>query len=174
MKIKLLIASVLAFFGGQDNYKITEKAKNLKDFNMNIQTGFQIDNPKIFVPWDINEQALINLFNGHELKKVTKGYYTTNCVSLNGLTCMLGFHFESNEKIRLNELEFFRLDYSDQQKYFNEFQSHFVNAFGSPSKITKGNEGFNSYVWTLGNIEIVHYVFDRFGPEEHMRIKKLK
>jgi hypothetical protein len=34
---------------------------------------------------------------------------------------------------------------------------------------TKENEGFNNYEWRINDVQIVHYVFDRFGPEEHMR-----
>ena len=139
---------------------------------MDINKGFQIDNPKIFIPWDIDEKELTNLFNGHELKHVTTGYYTTSCTSLNGLTCMLGFHFDPRSNGRLNELEFFRTNYDDQRKSFEEFQTHFVNAFGQPTEAAKGNEGFEDYTWQLNNVQIVHYVFDRFGPEEHMRLKK--
>jgi len=39
---------------------------------------------------------------------------------------------------------------------------------------SQDERGFNNYEWLLDNIQIVHFVFDRFGPEEHMRIKKLK
>jgi|SRR5688572_7994951 len=173
MKIKLLIATALTFLGcGEPKDKPTGQSTNDKNLNMDIHKGFQVDNPKIFVPWDIDENTLIDLFNGHELKHVTTGYYTTTCTSLNGLTCMLGFHFEPRSKGRLNELEFFRTNYDDQKKSFNEFQSHFVNVFGQPTNSTKVSEGFNNYEWQLNNVQIVHYVFDRFGPEEHMRIKK--
>ena len=139
---------------------------------MDINKGFQIDSPKIFVPWNVDEKELTNLFNGQELKYVTTGYYTASCTSLNGLTCMLGFHFDPRSNGRLNELEFFRTNYEDQKKSFEEFQTHFVNVFGQPSETSKGKEGFNNYAWQLNNVQIVHYVFDRFGPEEHMRIKK--
>lgn len=140
---------------------------------MEISKGFQIDNPKTFVPWNIDENKLIELFNDQKLKHVTTGYYTTSCDSLNGLTCMLGFHFEPRMNGKLKELEFFRLYYSDQKKSFNEFQRYFVGGFGNPTKTSKGSEGFNNYEWILNDIVIVHFIFDRFGPEEHMRIKKI-
>ena len=175
MKIKLLIGSILTFFGFEQNSDKTDKpTSNEKDLKVDIDKGFQIDNPKIFVAWDIDEKTLTELFKNSELKHITTGYFTTKCSSLNGLTCMLGFHFRPREGGFLNELEFFRTDYSDQQKSFDEFQKYFTNVFGQPTKTTKGNEGFNNYEWKLNNIQIVHYVFDRFGPEEHMRIKKLK
>jgi len=176
MKIKILIASVLTFWGcGQAIDKAADKTtgqSTLSNLNMEIGKGFQIDNPEIFIPWDISERELTDLFNGHELKHVTTGYYTTACTSLKGLNCMLGFHFDPRSNGRLNELEFFRTNYDDQKKSFDEFQTHFLTAFGQPTNSTKGNEGFTNYEWQFGNVQIVHYVFDRFGPEEHMRIKK--
>jgi hypothetical protein len=48
------------------------------------------------------------------------------------------------------------------------------NAFGEPTETAKGTEGFKNYACQLNNVQIVHYVFDRFGPEEHMRIKRAK
>ena len=165
MNIKILFASILTFFSiGQQNKSDSA--------TMDITKGFQIDSPRILVPWDINEEGLKEIFKAHSLKRVTEKYYTTSCTSLNGLKCMLGFHFAPNGK--LNELEFFRKDYSDQQKSFNEFQKHFVNAFGHPAKTSQGDEGFNNYEWNLGKVQIVHFVYDRFGPEEHMEIKFTK
>jgi hypothetical protein len=141
---------------------------------MNIQEGYKIDEPQIFIPWGIDEITLIQKLDGHDFKHVTTGYYTISCKSLNGLDCKLGFHFEPRKNGFLNELEFFRTDYSNQVKSFNEFQSYFENEFGKPTSESNGNEGFKNYAWNLGNVQIVHYVFDRFGLEEHMRIKKIK
>ena len=175
MRMKLIIASILTFFGcGQASEKNGGQSNNDKKLKMDIDKGFQIDQPNIFVPWDIDENTLTDLFKGQELKHVTTGYYTINCTSLDSLNCMIGFHFDPRSNGRLNELEFFRMNYDNQQKSFAEFQNAFTNSFGQPSSTTKGNEGFNNYEWRLNNVQIVHYVFDRFGPEEHMRIKKLK
>lgn len=173
--MKLIIASILTFFGcGQASEKNGGQSNNDKKLKMDIDKGFQIDQPNIFVPWDIDENTLTDLFKGQKLKHVTTGYYTINCTSLDSLNCMIGFHFDPRSNGRLNELEFFRMNYDNQQKSFDEFQNAFTNSFGQPSSTTKGNEGFNNYEWRLNNVQIVHYVFDRFGPEEHMRIKKLK
>jgi hypothetical protein len=87
---------------------------------------------------------------------------------------MLGFHFEPRKYGLLNELEFFRKDYSDQEKSFKDFQSHFEKEFGKPNSESNANEGFKNYAWNFESVQIVHYVFDRFGPEEYMRIKKIK
>src|SRR4030095_4599850 len=141
---------------------------------MDITKGFQLDTPDIFVPWDIDERALDDLFKEHSLRQVTAGYYTTSCTSLNGLNCMLGFHFNPRHDGYLAGLEFFRKDYGDKQKSFDDFQRHFEIAFGPPQSITRGDEGFDQFEWKINDVQIVHYMFDRFGLEEHMRIRKLE
>jgi hypothetical protein len=83
---------------------------------------------------------------------------------------MIGFHFEPQNG-QLNELEFFRMKYDNQQKSLTNFKFFHIR-FGQPTSATKENEGFNNYEWRINDVQIVHYVFDRFGPEEHMRIKK--
>ena len=140
---------------------------------MEITKGFKIVKPDIFVDWNIKENDLQKLFQDSDLKKVTTGYFTADCESLEGLNCKIGFHFEPRKDGFLKELEFFRMDYTDQKKSFNDFQKHFENTFGKPDKSTPGNKGFNNFEWNLNGIQIVHFVFDRFGPEEHMRIKKI-
>jgi hypothetical protein len=141
---------------------------------MNIQEGFKIEKPDVFIPWDIDEQTLIEILGKLESRHVTTGYYTISCKSLNGLDCILGFHFEPRKNGLLRELEFFRTDYSDQKMSFNEFQSHFEKEFGRPTSESMGNEGFKNYTWNLNGAQIVHFIFDRFGPEEHMRIRRIK
>lgn len=83
----------------------------------------------------------------------------------------LGFHFKPRKDGTLHELEFFRRSYQDQEKSYNEFQHHFETAFGPPTETKPGPEGFPSHTWRLRGATIKHYVFDRFGPEEHMRIQ---
>ena len=86
----------------------------------------------------------------------------------------LGFHFEPRSGDFLYELEFFRRSYSEQKKSYQEFQDHFEAVFGKPNFTQSGYGGFDSCTWNLQDVEIAHYVFDRFGPEEHMRIRKRK
>jgi hypothetical protein len=141
---------------------------------MDINNGFKIDTPDIFVSWEISDNVLVNLFKNYHLTYVTADYYTAKCKSLNGLECEIGFHFRPRPTRQLVELEFFRSNYHDRQKSFVDFQKYFELSFGQPTSTTKGNEGFNKYEWLLGNIQIVHDVYDRFGPEEHMRIRLLR
>jgi hypothetical protein len=65
------------------------------------------------------------------------------------------------------------MKYDNQQKSFDEFQNSFIR-FWTTNKCNKENEGFNNYEWRINDVQIVHYVFDRFGPEEHMKNKKAK
>jgi hypothetical protein len=37
---------------------------------MNIEKGFQIDEPNVFIPWDIDEKGLENLLGVFGIKKV--------------------------------------------------------------------------------------------------------
>jgi hypothetical protein len=139
---------------------------------MNIDLGFQIDIPNVFIPWGITESELKKLL-GSVLRHVTAGYYTITCESLGGMKHELGFHFEPRKNGKLNELEFFRRSYGDQVASYKEFQTHFEAVFGNPSRTQKGNEGFLLDQWNFEKTTIVHYVFDRFGSEEHMRIKHI-
>lgn len=144
-----------------------------------ITQGFQIENPKVFVPWSTNPSDLKALFRHsffkRTLKKVTKTYYVAECVSLGGLRHSLGFHFaDHQDKGVLGELEFFILDGTDWKSQFREFQSHLEMTFGEP---TAARAGFDSdrphFVWEFQGIEISHDVIDRFGVEEHVRIRRL-
>jgi hypothetical protein len=163
MNLKSAIKSIIAFLGLGD-----------KNPSKEILNGFQIIDPKIFVPWNIDEKRLIDLFKDRNLKQITIGYFTADCTSLKGLKCTIGFHFEPRSNGSLNMLEFFRTDCDDQIISFNEFQYKFEQTFGKPTKISRGYQGFNNYDWILSTIKISHYVIYRFGVEEHMTIKKMK
>ncbi|HWB61702.1 MAG TPA: hypothetical protein VG733_19625 [Chthoniobacteraceae bacterium] len=139
---------------------------------MEISKGFQIEQPELFIPWKVSEPELQRIFDGHLLCHVTHGYFTTHCVSLCGLSHELGFHFDPRRGGVLIELEFFRTSYVDLAGSYQDFQQHLETAFGQPMVTTPGPEGFSSHVWQLSEVEVVHFIFDRFGPEEHVRIKK--
>ena len=179
MKINTMLKSILIFLGfGEAGDRTDNRLMGHEDNHMKlkpeIDKGFQIDCPKIFVPWDIDVNTLKELFRGQRLDNIATGYYTTRCTLLGSLNCMLGFHFEPCLNGRLNELEFFRTDCDNQQKSFNEFQRSFSHSFGQPTNKIKGNEGFYNYEWQINNIQILHFVFDRFGPEENLRIRKVR
>jgi hypothetical protein len=99
---------------------------------MELEAGFSIDDPKVFVPWEISEDGLRRLLKPFELRRVTKKYYVLRVSVCAGLRCNLGFHFRGPNDA-LSELEFFRDAYPDPAASFAEFQQHFEFAFGKPS-----------------------------------------
>jgi hypothetical protein len=140
---------------------------------MDLISGFPIESPNVFVPWGISESQLKSLLVEHGLKQVTHGYYTLSCVSLDGLSHQLGFHFHPRHRGTLNELEFFRRSYESLKVSFDDFQKHFEQSFGKPKIEESETEGYPAFSWSLNGVKIVHYVIERFGPEEHMRIMKV-
>lgn len=88
---------------------------------MNIQSGFQIDTPNIFVPWNINVGQLELLFKAHKLNHVTTGYYTIKCESLNGLQSNIGFHFKPADGGLLKEFEFYFETEEKLERTFKKF-----------------------------------------------------
>jgi len=139
---------------------------------MDISKGFQIEQPPVFVPWNIHEKELLDLFPEHALRYITHGYYTTSCISLGGLSHELGFHFHPRDGGVLIEFEFFRRTYPDQAASYAEFQRHLESTFGAPTVSAPGSEGLPSCTWRLPGAELVHFIYDRFGPEEHVRLRK--
>ena len=108
-----------------------------------------------------------NFIRGSSLR----GYFTLTD-SPGGLPHELGLHFHPRGSGRLSELEFFRTSYSDLTTSYKEFQRHLEITFGSPTVTTPGSEGFPSHAWRIPGVEVVRFVLDRFGPEEHVRIKR--
>ena len=140
---------------------------------MDITKGNKINETDIFIKWDITEDELKILLK-EKLYHDTKGYYTIYWKELGGLEHELGFHFEHREKSILKELEFFRKSYEHQKASFKEFQEYFERNFGAPTKSLPGAEGYSRHEWQLKGVKIFHYMFDRFGLEEHMRIVRLE
>lgn len=138
--------------------------------SVNLDSGFPIEEPAATVRWGCSQEELKECL-GDALSEVTTGYYTLSCASLGGMRHELGFHFSPRTNGKLVELEFFRRSYPDQAASYNEFQQHFEAAFGRPDTSEPGGEGFPSHRWEVGKCTIVHFVHDRFGPEEHMRIR---
>jgi len=140
---------------------------------MDFSKGFQLEVPAVFIPWGIRAADLEAPFGG-SLERVRDGYYCMTCESLGGMQNELGLHFSYYSAIgTLHKLEFFRKDYSDIQGSYETFQKHFEDAFGPPDFREPGQQdGLPDCAWHLGDVTIVHYVFDRFGLEEHMEITK--
>ncbi|AJY76736.1 hypothetical protein [Paenibacillus beijingensis] len=153
--------------------KILKAIKYIKN-KSTLKDGFQLEEPNLFVQWELVPEELVQLFKSMPLKKVTNEYFTIECISLGGLPHKLGFHFYSQSPNRLYMLEFFRESYPDYIESFREFQEHFENTFGKPTKQYPINsEGFPSFEWRIGkSIQIRHYIMDRFGLEERLFIQR--
>ena len=136
---------------------------------MNINQYFEIKNPKKIVKWGINETTLKELFIDYNLKHITNRYYTIVCSSFAGENHSLGFHFKNN---LLSKLEFFRNNQSDLEKSYSDFQKKFESEFGKPTKIKRNDyQNFSYCLWELDNVNIFHYVLERFVLEEYLYIE---
>jgi hypothetical protein len=138
---------------------------------MDLSIEFEIEDPDVVVRWTMSEEQLLQALPSQP-HWVTSGYYTLDCTSLNGLQCVLGFHFWDG---RLGELEFFRRDYSDLQASYDDFQRHLEATFGPPTDRDDGSysKTMPHYVWEFDGAEVRHGVLDRFGPEEHVSLRPL-
>jgi hypothetical protein len=138
---------------------------------MDLLRGFTLEDPSVTIRFGMSTRELKQLL-GERVRRVTSGYYCLSCTSLGGLRHELGCHFKRGLfHGGLTELEFFRKAYPDQAASFNEFQRHFESVFGPPTETTPGSEGLPNHRWLFPGFEIVHVMYDRFGPEEHMRIR---
>jgi hypothetical protein len=142
---------------------------------MDLSTGFQIELPNVFVRWDIPEKQLQQQFEGLPLRRVTDGYFTTQCTSLGGLTHQLGFHFRPRNNGTLVELEFFSGNTCpDPAASYQAFQRHLEGAFGQPTVTVPGSEGYLSHTWRFPGVDVVHFVQEHFGPTEYVRIRRTR
>ena len=139
---------------------------------MDLSKGFQIEHPRVFVPWDTPETQFLDGFEGLHLRLVTDGYFTTHCTSLSGLSHELGFHFQPRGRGTLVEFEFFCSSCPDLPTSYDAFQRHLEETFGPPTLTSPGSEGYLSHTWMFPGVEIVHYVQEHFGPAESVRIRK--
>ena len=48
---------------------------------MEIEKGFKIDNPNVFIPWNITENELIEILDGNELKFIERFYLAICSIS---------------------------------------------------------------------------------------------
>jgi hypothetical protein len=139
---------------------------------MDLRRGFTLDDPPITIPWNITAARLIELGGPAGLEEVTRGYYVAACKALGGLDLKIGFHFDPGERGKLREIELFPRFAMPIADSYPKFQAHLEKTFGPPTKSRPGDEGFACHTWKKRGAEIRHFVFDRFGPEEHVRITK--
>ncbi len=137
-----------------------------------ILKGLQIDEPMIFLPWDIDENGFIDMFKNHNMSLVVEKYYFVRDVTIfDNSHCNIGVTFDKMIRkvgISRNNYE----GYDAYVKSFAEFQIALIREFGQPNKLEKALNDFESCEWRISDsIKIYHYVMDRFGLEEHLYIE---
>jgi hypothetical protein len=134
-----------------------------------IIKGLQIDDPKVFLRWNMKTRDIGIRSCNQSISCVTDNYYVIEDAKLFNYTlcCNVGLHFNK----RLKSFEFFRSDYKDLNQSYTDFQAIIVNKFGEPSKRNTNATSFEYCEWELSSkIKIYHYVLNRFGLEEHLTI----
>jgi hypothetical protein len=144
-------------------YKRNNRARVLK--------GLQIDDPMIFLPWDIDENVFVDIFKNHNVSLVVRKHYFVRDVTIFSENhCNIGIIFDRT----ICKVSIARDNYEGYDAYvksFVGFQTALTRDFGRPNRCEKTLNDFENCEWELSaNIKIHHYVINRFGLEEHLYI----
>ena len=144
---------------------------------MNISQGFEIEQPKVFIPWEISEKVLIGLVNSPSFRRVTKGQFSLSCVSLGGLSHELSFHLMPRVDGRLKELELYLKNARSLAGSFKKLQRHVEAVFGPPTIANRIRRIYPecSYTWNLKGVRIEHHISltRRYWDADVVRIIKV-
>lgn len=145
----------------------------------NKKTEFKIDYPKLsIVPHTSSVIASLKSSNT-EYHLVANGYIVFEGKAFNSdLPLMFGIHYNS---LRVEFIEIFRpreyyeTDYYDINESFNELSGILRRQYGRPTVTTAAFIGnYPCEQWITPNYIVNHYIFNRFGPEEHLHINFFK
>lgn len=144
---------------------------------MKAGRGFRLESPALTIAWGIRPAELEATFHreapGVDLIRVRAGYYVARCTALGGLRTMVGFHFSPlADDGALSEIEFYDNGSAELAESFAVYQRHLEATFGPPSAVRAGffSPDLPSYEWRKGRVRAAHFVVERFGPEEHVRV----
>jgi hypothetical protein len=144
------------------------------------RSGLKLEDPHLTIAWSIRPAELRELFreSGQEgrLRFVTEGYFVLSCTALAGLETQLGLHFRPrSEAGRLAELEFFDNGQQELKASYELYQQHLERVFGPPSRSRAGlsTAQLPTHEWRTRGLRVSHYVMERFGPEEHVRVTRM-
>ena len=149
-----------------------------KQYNQaEILKGLQIDEPEIFIPWDINEDNFVDMFKNHNLARNIERYCGVKSITVFGeINCNIVAEFDKTIRkfsISRNYPEGYVFEEDYLIKSFDAFQTALERQFGKPTNRKKTEINFESCEWDIGNkIKIYHYVMDRFGLAEYLFIEK--
>ena len=143
----------------------------LKKLLKKSEAAFKVDEPDIELTVSVSE-CLKQLKSANiNYNKVCRGYVVFSANLFGGLDLMVGLHYKGAfvEYIEIfRPIEQYNLPDYDINKSFSEIHDAIVSVYGKPSaEKPKYADGFPSERWIGRNYVIDHYVFDRFGPEEH-------
>jgi len=144
------------------------------------RSGLELEDPHLTIPWSIRPAELRKLFrdSGQEgrLRFVTDGYFVLPCRTLAGLDTHMGLHFRpGSEKGQLAELEFFDNGQKELKASYDLYQQHLERVLGRPSRSKVGllAAELPTHEWRTRGLQVSHYVMERFGPEEHVRVTRM-
>lgn len=142
---------------------------------MELANGVKLEVPDLVLPWHTRPETVQRIVGEGHMHKATDKYWVFPCVALGGLQMRAGLHFTP----ALQEVEFFEI--SKDGRYgalelrasYDLFQQHLVASFGEPDLAEAGSidPAYPSYTWYRQSVLVRHFVHDRNGPEEHVRIK---
>ena len=135
--------------------------------SMDIERGFEIDDPTAFVPWGIGEGDLADRLP-HTVRRIADGYHTADCTALGGLLVTAGFHFRPRQDGVLHRVELFRGETLDLGTSYARFQDHLERTFGAPHRTGPGSGAYPHHEWRFGEVTIWHKVTARFSTEEQI------
>jgi hypothetical protein len=142
-----------------------------------LSVGFRLEDPAVLVPWGASVEDLLSTFRaqGHAPRRVTASYYTAAGRLFGGTEAKIGFHFGRWESPDgLEHVELFDNGEREIEKSYQVFHRSLVEQFGEPTVREPGDLGPSMPYceWRVGSVRILHYVMDRFGPEEHLTLRK--
>ncbi len=143
-----------------------------------LEDGLRLEEPDVWIRWGASVTEVLNALTHSGLsepQRVTAGYYTSSCRALGGLKVQVGFHFEPESDAGvLQELELFDNGEREIERSYRLFHEKLVQQFGNPMREEPGplGESMPNCEWRVGSVSVMHYVMDRFGPEEHLRIRR--
>lgn len=143
-----------------------------------LDEGVQFEEPDALIRWGAPVAELMTAFTTNGLggpRRVTAGYYAAACRLFGGLKTQVGFHFApQSDEGALKELELFDNGQREIEQSYQLFHQKLVERFGPPKVQRRGTLGVNlpHCEWRMGAVSITHYAMDRFGPEEHLNIRK--
>ena len=137
-----------------------------------ILKGVQIDEPMIFVPWDIDEIGFVGMFGNCNVAIVAEKNYMIKGATIWGEHhCNIGVVFDKRIcKISVSRDNY--EGYDDYVKSFEGFQAALTRNFGQATKHEKSFADFKNSIWEISqSITIRHYIIERFCFEEHLYIE---